>query len=249
MDELQLLLDLHRPNARQGPGSEASTRKALELAGLNRSRHLKIADIGCGTGSSTLLLAQELDAEITAVDFLPEFLEELQSRAQDHGVAHKISTLAASMEALPFAEGEFDVIWSEGAIYNMGFQAGVAAWHRFLKPGGHLILSEITWLQATRPEALQAHWDEEYPEIDLASAKISILEQQGYRPEAYFVLPRSCWLENYYRPLQQGFETFLQRQGQSKEAQAIVAAEQKEVELYEQYSDFFSYGVYLASKN
>lgn len=249
MDELQLLLDLHRPNARQGPGSEASTRKALELAGLNRSRHLKIADIGCGTGSSTLLLAQELDAEITAVDFLPEFLEELQSRAQDHGVAHKISTLAASMEALPFAEGEFDVIWSEGAIYNMGFQAGVAAWHRFLKPGGHLILSEITWLQATRPEALQAHWDEEYPEIDLASAKIAILEQQGYRPEAYFVLPRSCWLENYYRPLQQGFETFLQRQGQSKEAQAIVAAEQKEVELYEQYSDFFSYGVYLASKN
>lgn len=75
MDELQLqlLIDLHRPATRQGPGGEAETRQAVALAGLDRSRHLKIADIGCGTGASTILLAKELDAEITALDFLPEF--------------------------------------------------------------------------------------------------------------------------------------------------------------------------------
>jgi ubiquinone/menaquinone biosynthesis C-methylase UbiE len=209
---------------------------------------MKIADIGCGTGASTILLAEDLNAEITAVDFLPEFLDELQSRANDQGVADKITPLSCSMDALPFAAGEFDVIWSEGAIYNMGFEAGVSAWGRFLKPGGKLIVSEITWLSATRPLELQSYWEREYPEIDVASAKIEILERHGYRPEAYFVLPTHCWLENYYRPIETQFDEFLKRQGHSDQAKAIVEAEKHEIALYEKYSDYFSYGVYVASK-
>jgi cyclopropane fatty-acyl-phospholipid synthase-like methyltransferase len=209
---------------------------------------LKIADIGCGTGASTILLAKELDAEITAVDFLTEFLDELQSRAKDHGVADRITTLNCSMDALPFTVGEFDVIWSEGAIYNMGFEAGVSAWSRFLKPGGKLIVSEITWLCATRPPELQSHWESEYPEVDVASTKIGILERHGYSPEAYFFLPMHCWLENYYRPMQSRFDTFLDRHGRCDQAKAIVEAERHEIALYEKYSAYYSYGVYVAKK-
>jgi ubiquinone/menaquinone biosynthesis C-methylase UbiE len=220
----------------------------MALAGLDRSRHLKIADIGCGTGASTLLLAKELDAEVTAVDFLPEFLDELQTRAREHGVAEKIDTLSCSMEALPFSDEAFDVIWSEGAIYNMGFQAGVAAWSRFMKPGGKLIASEITWLSAKRPPEIQSHWDEEYPEIDVASAKIGILERHGYCPEAYFYLPTNCWIDNYYRPMQSRFDAFLERHGRSDQARAIVEAEKHEIALYEKYRDYYSYGFYIAKK-
>ncbi len=248
MTDFQLLLDLHRPAERQGPGGDAETIRALELAGLDRSRPLKIADIGCGTGASTILLAKALDADITAVDFLPEFLDELHARAGDHGVADRITTLNCSMDALPFDEGAFDVIWSEGAVYNMGFEAGISAWSRFLKPGGKLIVSEITWLSATRPTELQSHWETEYPEIDVASAKIGILERHGYSPEAYFVLPAHCWLDNYYRPMQRRFEAFLERHGASEEAVAIVEAEQNEISLYEKYRDYYSYGVYVSRK-
>ena len=220
----------------------------MALAGLDQSRLLKIADIGCGTGASTILLAQELNAEITAVDFLPEFLDELQTRAKDHGVAEKINTLSCSMEALPFSDEEFDVIWSEGAVYNMGFETGVTAWNRFLKPGGKLIVSEITWLSARRPPELESHWDGEYPQIDVASAKIGILEQHGYCPEAYFYLPTHCWIENYYRPMQSRFDTFLGRHGQSDQAKVIVEAEKHEIALYEKYRDYYSYGVYIAKR-
>jgi len=249
VDDLQLLMDLHRQAERQGPGGEVETKRALELAGLDRERALKIADIGCGTGPSTILLAKTLNAQITAVDFLAEFLEELQSRARAHGVADKITALNCAMDALPFAAGEFDAIWSEGAVYNMGFEAGVSAWRRFLKPGGKLIVSEITWLSAKRPLELQSHWEREYPEIDVASAKIGILERHGYIPEAYFVLPTHCWLENYYRPLQQRFDAFLERHNRSEQASAIVEAEQHEIALYEKYSAYYSYGVYVAKKS
>ncbi|OEU70528.1 MAG: methyltransferase type 11 [Desulfovibrio sp. S3730MH75] len=248
MDNYQLLIDLHKTASRQGPGGEAETKKAVELAMLDKSRHLKIADIGCGTGASTVLLAKELDAEITAVDFLPEFLNELQSRAHDHGVADKITTLNCSMNALPFSDEEFDVIWSEGAIYNMGFEAGVSAWNRFLKPGGKLIVSEITWLSATRPLDLQSYWEREYPQIDVASSKIRVLEHHGYSPEAYFFLPTHCWLDNYYRPTQSRFDEFLEQHSQSAQAKEIVEVEKDEIALYEKYSDYYSYGVYVAKK-
>lgn len=250
MDDLQmqLLIDLHRSNFRQGPGGEAETKQALMLAGLDKSHPLKIADIGCGTGSSTIQLAKELDAEITAVDFLPEFLEDLQARANDHGVADKITTLGCSMDALPFADEEFDVIWSEGAIYNMGFEAGVSAWRPFLKPGGKLIVSEITWLTAERPSELQSHWGAAYPEIDVASAKIAILERHGYIPEGYFYLPTSCWIDNYYRPMQNGFNAFLKRNGGSDQAREIIECEKAEIALYEKHRDHYSYGVYISKK-
>lgn len=248
MDDFQLLVDLHKPGRRQGPGGDAETEKALNLAGIDRSAPLQIADIGCGTGASTLLLAQLLKARITAVDVLPDFLDVLAQQAGKLGVADRVSTLACSMDDLPFADEELDVIWSEGAIYNIGFARGVTEWKRFLKPGGILVASEITWLTDARPAELQQHWDREYPEIDLASAKIRALEKNGYVPIGYFVLPERCWLDEYYRPMQARFDDFLERHGHSAEARAIVAAEQHEISLYETYRAHVSYGVYIAKK-
>ena len=248
LNDYQLLIDLHRPAERQGPGGEAESRLAMGLAGLDRSSPLKIVDIGCGTGASAIFLARELDADITAVDFLQEFLDELQARAKNYGVADRITALNCSMEVLPFEEAEFDVIWSEGAVYNMGFGAGVSAWRRFLKPGGKLIVSEITWLSAARPPELQSHWEAVYPEIDVASAKIGLLERHGYSPEGYFVLPPHCWLENYYHPMQSRFDAFLEKQGYSDQARAMVDAERREIALYERFRDYYSYGVYVAKK-
>lgn len=248
MDDFQLLIDLHKPNERQGPGGDTETKLAMWLAGLDRSMPLNIADIGCGTGASTILLAQELDATITAVDFLPEFLDELEARATLNGVVDRITTLSCSMEELPFAKDEYDVIWSEGAIYNMGFEAGVSAWKKFLKPGGKLVLSEITWLTDARPSEIQSHWEEEYPDIDVASAKIKILEKHGFSPVGYFVLPKSCWITNYYGHLKNRFDAFLDKNGHSNEARSIVDIEKYEIALYEKYYDYYSYGVYIAKR-
>jgi ubiquinone/menaquinone biosynthesis C-methylase UbiE len=248
MDELSLLIDLHKDAERQGPGCDAETKRALELCRVNHSEPLKIADIGCGTGASALILARELNADITAVDFLDEFLEILENRAQKAGLASKITTLSCSMDDLPFEDEEFDILWSEGAIYNIGFERGIREWRPYLKPGGYLVASEITWLTDKRPDELQEHWDAEYPETDVASSKILALEKNGYTPAGYFVLPEHCWMDNYYNPLIERFDAFLKQNGNSKTAQAIVDTERSEIELYKKYSDYVSYGVYIAKK-
>lgn len=246
MDNLGLLIDLHITAERQGPGDAAETRRAIELSGLLERRRLKIADIGCGTGASTLVLAADLDAHITAVDFLSDFLDALGLRAAQAGLAERVTTVNASMDSLPFELGSLDAIWSEGAIYNIGFENGVRRWRRFLKPGGILVVSELTWLTANRPAELEAHWCGRYPEVDTASSKLAVLERNGYAPLGYFVLPEHCWLENYYRPLQQRFPAFLAKHGSSDAATAVVADEEVEIALYERYRAFVSYGFYIA---
>ncbi len=248
MDDLALLEDLHREGARQAPGGEAETLQAIALSGLAGRRDLRIADIGCGTGASTLVLARALDARIAAVDLLPGFLRVLRQRANGAGLGGRIAPLAAAMEALPFAEATLDAIWSEGAIYSMGFARGVQAWRRLLKPGGILVVSDLTWLTAERPAELEAHWRREYPEVAPASAKFEVLERHGYAPIGYFPLPEHCWLEAYYRPLQARFGAFLARHQGSAAARAIVEAEEHEITLYERHAACVGYGVFVARR-
>ncbi len=188
------------------------------------------------------------NAHIVAVDFLQDFIDILAVGAKSAGVEDRITPLCVSMDELPFEDEELDVIWSEGAIYNIGFKKGVVDWRRYLKPGGLLIASEITWLTSSRPSELQDHWVSAYSEIDTASAKIEVLEGSGYVPIGYFVLPEYCWLDNYYEPMQKSFEGFLAQNGNSEEACAIVASERREIELYEKYKAYFSYGFYIARK-
>ena len=94
MEELELLIDLHKNAFRQGPGGDAETEMAIDLAGLNRNMPLNILDIGCGTGASTLILARLLNAKITAVDFLQDFLDVLESRTRSLGLEEKLQPFA-----------------------------------------------------------------------------------------------------------------------------------------------------------
>lgn len=248
MDDLDLLIDLHAPAERLGPGGTTETLRAIELAGLAGRHGLRIADIGCGTGASALVLARELDAQVMAVDKLGAFLAALQARVAQAGLTGRVHTVQASMDALPFQPGSLDAIWSEGAIYRLGFEQGVQRWRPLLKDGGILAVSDLTWLTDRRPAELQAHWTSQYPQVDTASARLAVLERQGFSPLGYFVLPDRCWLEAYYRPMQQRFDAFLARHVGSRAAQELVAAEAAEIALYERFRAFFSYGFYVARK-
>jgi ubiquinone/menaquinone biosynthesis C-methylase UbiE len=248
MTELELIIDFYRGTERQGPGSDVDTLRALDAMHLDLSKSYKVADIGCGSGGQTITLANALKGEIVGVDLFPEFLTELDESAKLKGLGNKISTLEANMDALPFAEKDFDIIWSEGAIYNMGFERGIQEWSRFLKSGGYIALSEISWTTDSRPEEIQDHWMKEYPEIDTAQNKIQILERNDFRMLNHFFLPESSW-EEYYKPLELKFEEFLVKHENSDLAKRVVQDQRREIDLYRKYKSYYSYGFYVAQMN
>lgn len=255
MSELELLIDLHLRNARQAPGADAQTLRALELCGLHdyrrgldADRALDVADIGCGTGASTLTLARVLNAQITAIDAAPPFIDRLAQRAAENGLDAKIDARVGRMEELPFDARSLDLIWSEGAIYLMGFEAGVRAWHPLLRPGGLLALTELSWTTTTRPAEITESWQAAYPGITTVSENVRTLEQSDYEPLGLFWLPRSCWVENYYGPLRSGIEAFLERHEHSARARELVEAELDEVELYQRFGRWYGYAFYVARR-
>jgi len=248
MTELELLVDFHKDAERQGPGSPFETIKALGFININKGLKLKIADIGCGSGAQTITLAQNIDGQITAVDLFPEFLDKLKLRSEELGIKGRITTLKKSMEDLPFDNEEFDIIWSEGAIYNMGFEAGIKKWKNYLKPGGYLGVTEITWTTNSRPKEIEGYWNKEYPEIDTASNKIRILEENGYSSVGYFILSQNSWIDNYYNPIEKRFSAFLEKYNNSEMARNIVEEHKEEIRKYQKYKDYYSYGFYIAKK-
>ncbi len=249
MSELDLIIDLHKPRTRQGPGSEASTKTALALTGLSVEAPLELADIGCGTGGQTMIIAESTNWEVTAIDLFPAFLTELEGNLQGSDFKARISTVEGDMQNLPFEHESLDVLWSEGAIYNIGFETGIRAWRPFLRKGGCLAVSEITWITNNRPHEIDAYWKHAYPEIDTASNKIKLLEENGYTLAGYFYLPVSDWLDAYYTPLQESFDTFLDTHDHTDLARKVVSEHQEEIDLYIKYSEYYSYGFYVARKN
>ena len=95
-DDLAWLFELYEGTSRQGPGSAETTRRALGLL-PGSMRVERVLDVGCGTGGSTIVLAESTGAHVTAVDIHPPFLATLRARAAELGLADRIRTVVADM--------------------------------------------------------------------------------------------------------------------------------------------------------
>lgn len=248
MTELELLIDFHKDGKRQGPGSLSTILRAMELLNLSRDKILKVADIGCGTGFQTLVLAENSSWEITAIDFLKEFINILEQKVSENKLQDRIKIRVESMDSLSFEKESLDLIWSEGAIYNMGFENGLKYWKQFLKEEAYIAVSEITWLTNERPKELEDYWKSNYEEIGTFSEKKEVIEKLGYSLVDYFILPKEDWLESYYNPMEMRFNKFLDRHNHSLEAKKLVENDKREIEIYRKYNEYFSYGFYVIKK-
>ena len=186
---------------RQGPGDSNSTAKALSLI-TPRPTAPRILDIGCGSGTQTLDLARLTDGTIVAVDNYQPFLETLRQRAAVLGVSQRITLMNADMGDLQLPDHQFDIIWSEGAIFVIGFDKGLREWKRLLKPGGYIAVTEAAWLKPDPPADLFEFWNREYPAIRSVSQNLKAIADEGYSIVGHFTLPDSSWWDGYYTPLE-----------------------------------------------
>jgi SAM-dependent methyltransferase len=234
-DELELLFEVFQDTPRQGPGSVETTRHALRML-PDSLRVERLLDLGCGTGGSTIVLAQDTGAHVTAVDIHPPFLAALEAQAGELGLAERITTVAADMaNATSFGTG-FDLVWAEGSAYSIGFENALVSWRSLLRPGGCLVVTELVWFVAEPAERARAFFADEYPDMRDEETRIDQARNAGYDLLGSFRLPADDW-HAYYRGLEVPLRNAISRRGELD----VYVALRKEREIYEAWGDDYGY--------
>jgi len=245
--DLNLICEYYATVERQGPGSPEVTVKALSFVD-NLNGESRIADIGCGTGGQTMVLAQHAPGTITGIDLFPTFIDLFNSNAQKLNLQDRVKGKVESMDQLSFQNEELDLIWSEGAIYNIGFERGLREWRKFLKKGGYIAVSEASWFTEKRPAEIHEFWQREYPGIDTIPNKVAQMQKAGYVPVASFILPENCWTEHFYEPQVSAEEAFLKKHAGNQAAEDFIASQRHETQLYYKYKEYYGYVFYIGKK-
>lgn len=148
--EFDLLIESHLGLERQGPGSAEMTIKALSFI-KNLDSNSMIADIGCGSGAQTMVLAENIDGHITGIDMIPDFINIFNDAAIKHIFFDRVQGIVGDALKLPFDKEEFDLIWSEGMIDSLGFEKTLSYWNGFLKTDGYIAVTSPSWLTTEKP--------------------------------------------------------------------------------------------------
>jgi len=245
--DFNFICDFFSNLERQGPGSPEVTLKALSFIDNLTDKSL-IADIGCGTGGQTMVLAQHAPGKIIGLDLFPGFIDLFNRNAGKLNLQDRVRGIVGSMDNLSFEKGSLDLIWSEGAIYNIGFERGLNEWRNFLKTGGYVAISESSWFTEERPVEIHNFWMSVYPEIDTIPNQVAQIQKAGYIPVATFILPENCWTEHYHVPQAKAQEIFLNKYAGNKTAEEFVAFQRHEAQLYRKYKEFYGYVFFIAKK-
>jgi len=243
---MNLFWEIHSGLPQEGPGDDNSTLKALALT-PDIPSNPSILDIACGPGRQTIALAKQTSGQIIALDNHQPFLEDVEKRAKVEGLSNSITLKRCSMADLDFDKNSFDIIWSEGAIYIMGFDKGLEYWKRFVKPGGAVAVTEASWLADNPPDELRKFWHENYPAMKSVDENLKIIDDLDYSLLGHFTLPESSWAD-YYQPIEKRIAELRVKYAGDKEALKLLDDEQAEIDLYHKYHDFYGYVFFVMRK-
>ena len=135
----KIFWEVHSGLPREGPGDNKSTKKAYMML-KDLPKNPCILDVGCGPGMQTIELAKLSSGRIVALDNHQPFLDDLNTSAEKEGVGNRIRTVNGDMFNLDYKNNSFNLLWSEGAIFIIGFEKGLRKWRRLLTANGYLVV-------------------------------------------------------------------------------------------------------------
>jgi len=152
------------------------------LSGIPGIERPKILDIGCGTGVTTLWLAENYDGLITTVDSDIKSLAWLQEKVKEQNLENKITTINKSFFDTKFIDNNFDIILAEGFLNIVGFQKGFPKIIKLLGTGRFFVVHDEYKDQKSKCELITKH--------DCKIYDSSILDEH-------------VWWNDYYKQLEE----------------------------------------------
>ena len=248
MESMQYFYELFEALPRGGPGDSESTRRAFANIGELPLNPL-ILDIGCGPGQQTIELARITKGQIIAIDNHQPFIGKLVQEATNEGLFNHIMAKNISMLEMDFEDNTFDLIWSEGALYFMGFENGLRKCHQLLKNEGFLAVTEIVYLVNNPPSPLVQYFENEYPDIKSVKDNIDIILNARFRMISHFTLPENSWLNSFYLPMEKELNRLDKKYQGNKLALDVFEEMRNEISLYRKYSKSYGYEFFIMQKS
>jgi SAM-dependent methyltransferase len=190
------------------------TRKAFRV--LPRMDKPRILDIGCGSGLPTLELARLSQGEVIGIDIDQPVLGRLTTKIKEAGLARRVQAVNRSIFDMDFVDASFDVIWSEGSVYAIGFERGLREWKRFLKPNGFMVVHD---------------------EQGNVTEKLEQISNCGYELLGYFILGEDTWWTEYFAPLEKLIAQSRGRHTDDLEVLEELHKCQKELDMFEEHPE------------
>ena len=239
---VEALITLHSGLDRQGPGDDDFSRFIIDqIPELPPSP--RVADLGCGAGAGTLILAERFHSKIKAVDFSRCFLDQLLARAKQKGLEELVEVIERDIGKLNWDPETIDLIWSEGAAYTITFHGALTAWRPLLAPGGIAVISEMNYFSGRPPNTVKQYMRNAYPDIKTESKNAELINASGFDVLGTYRLPSKAWWDNYYGPLREKIRAL----GDPRDnvLEAVICETKEEMAFFKKYDSEFGYTYYL----
>ncbi|VFM97374.1 MAG: Methyltransferase domain-containing protein [Candidatus Kentron sp. G] len=242
---IQALIELHRGLERQGPGDPDFSEYIIERI-PDPPPNPRIADIGCGAGAGTLFLAEKYHSKIKAVDFSREFLDQLMERARQKGLEDLVEPIMSDMGRLDWERGTIDLLWSEGAAYNITFEGALEAWRPLMAVDGTAVISEMNYFSDDVPEIVTRYMKNVYPGIKTEPENVDLINSSGFQVLGVHRLPSRAWWKNYYDPLRENIRA--SKNSGDNVMQAVISETEEEMRFFEEHEKDYGYTFYIIQR-
>jgi len=242
-----IFFELYESLPRQGPGSRACATKALGFC-RDLPPTPAVLDLGCGVGGQTLHLAELTSGTIVAVDSHAPSIERLRATVAVRGLADRIRPLVGDMAAPGLPPASFDLVWSEGALYNIGLENALRVCHGLLRPGGYIAFTEAVWRKEDPPPEVKESFDLDYPTMGRVPDVLAAIERCGFSRIGHFTLPDEAWWDVVYTPMEIRMEELRRKYADDGAALAVLDKPAQEPAMHRRHSDYYAYVFFVVRR-
>lgn len=243
----EIFFEVYEALPRQGPGNRDCAARALRLCG-GLPRSPVVLDLGCGVGGQTLQLAELTSGSIIAIDSHAPSIERLKETLAARGLSQRVQAQVGDMAHPEQWPDSFDLIWSEGAFYNVGIGNALCVCHGLLRPGGYLAFTDAVWRKENPPPTVKASFDLDYPTMGWLDDVVAAIQDCGLEPVGHFTLPDEAWWGDFYTPMEIRIAVLRGKYAEDVEASAILDKLAEEPQMHRGHSDFYAYEFFVARR-